>query len=72
MIRFIVHALIKLFNRLIGYRIWGKGEVPEIKYMKKKFLDKSFSEMNPIERIIDLTLKIFVFVFSEGVLFRER
>lgn len=29
-IRRFIHAIVCLFNTLSGYRIWGKGEVPEI------------------------------------------
>lgn len=30
-IRLLIHNLVKLFNSMIGYKIWNKGEEPEVK-----------------------------------------
>ena len=32
LLRYITHAIVKLINKVIGYRIWKKGEVPEIEH----------------------------------------
>jgi len=29
LLRYMIHAIVKLINKVIGYRIWKKGEVPE-------------------------------------------
>ena len=37
--RYYIHEFMKLINRMIGFRIWNKGEVPEV-YNKNNDRDK--------------------------------
>jgi len=29
-LRKLIHSMVKLINRIIGYKIWAKGEEPEV------------------------------------------